>query len=385
MLLTLLAWGYSTQAQSVNYSKFGKGLQFIAADSSFSLKFSTRFQFLYSGSQNEVTQEWEDRLQIRRARLKFDGFVYSPRLVYKIELGLSNSDIGSGLLRVHNQADNIILDAVAKWEMAPKLFLWVGQTKLPGNRERVISSQQLQFVDRSLLNANFNLDRDAGLQLRHEHQAGQVVLREIASISMGEGRNITVDNAGGYDYTARLEVLPLGHFTGGGDYFNSDLLREKTPKLSVAASFDYNHNTSKSRGQLGSFLSDNRSLRTIFIDGMFKYQGFSAMAEYADRKAPDGPVVAVSDTGTPTETFVTGTALNAQAGYLFKTNWEVAGRYTTVDFAEATQLLNQKQYTLALSRYVVGHSLKVQSDMSLIQTEQEHDAFQFRIQMELSL
>ena len=30
---------------------------------------------------------------IRRARLKFDGFALSPKLKYKLELGLSNRDI----------------------------------------------------------------------------------------------------------------------------------------------------------------------------------------------------------------------------------------------------------------------------------------------------
>ena len=50
----------------------------------------------------------------------------------------------------------------------PKNFeIWFGQGKLPGNRERVISSGNLQQVDRSLLNSLFTIDRDFGFQLRH--------------------------------------------------------------------------------------------------------------------------------------------------------------------------------------------------------------------------
>ena len=256
MLLSGLFYTYNTQAQTVNDSKFGKGLHFVAADSSFSLKFSTRFQLLYQGGNTPATGNWDDRFLIRRARLKFDGFAFSPRLEYKIELGLSNSDIGSDVPDLTNNADNIILDAVAKWHLTPNLQLWVGQTKLPGNRERVVSSQKLQFVDRSLLNSRFNRDRDAGLQLHHEHQLGEVVLREVGSISMGEGRDITVNNTGGYDYTARFEVLPFGAFKGGGDYVGSDIEREQTPKLSLATSFDYNSNAGRDQGQLGDFLSD---------------------------------------------------------------------------------------------------------------------------------
>ena len=53
------------------------------------------------------------------------------------------------------------------WNFHENFELWVGQTKLPGNRERVISSANLQQVDRSLLNSRFNIDRDFGFQLRH--------------------------------------------------------------------------------------------------------------------------------------------------------------------------------------------------------------------------
>lgn len=375
----------AAQAQSINNSKFGKGLRFVAADSSFSLKLGTRFQLLYQGGQHNTTKQWDDRFLIRRARLKFEGFAYSPKLEYKIELGLSNSDIGNDIPSQTNNADNIILDAVAMWEMLPGLQLWVGQTKLPGNRERVISSQKLQFVDRSLLNSRFNIDRDAGLQLHHQHDIGQVVLREIGSISMGEGRDITVNNTGGYEYTARFEILPLGEFEGEGEYVGSDIEREQTPKLAIAASFDYNDNAMREQGQLGDFLSEERDLRTVFVDAMFKYRGFSAMAEYANKKAIDGPVVNLDDTGIAEETFVTGDAYNVQAGYLFKNNWEVAGRYTNYEPTSITGLREQQQYTVGLSKYIVGHSLKVQSDLTLQQEQNREDHYEVRVQFELSL
>ncbi|WP_299822508.1 porin [uncultured Pontibacter sp.] len=385
LLIICILTTYTSFGQSINNSKFGKGLQFVAADSSFSIKLGTRFQVLYQGVQNAETNNWDDRILIRRARLKFDGFAYSPKLEYKIELGLSNSDIGSDTPDQTNNADNIILDAVAKWNFAPNLSLWVGQTKLPGNRERIVSSQKMQFVDRSLLNAQFNLDRDAGLQLHHQHKIGNVVLREAGAISMGEGRDITVNNAGGYGYTARFEVLPFGEFKGDGDYVGGDIEREQTPKLALAASFDYNDNASRSQGQLGDFLSAERDLRTLFLDAMFKYRGFSSMAEYANRKAPDGPVVLTDDTGGVEETFVTGNAFNIQAGYIFATNWEVAGRYTSYDPTAATGLRDQKQYTLGLSKYIVGHSLKVQSDITLQDEENRPEQYQFRVQFELAL
>ena len=394
-LLMLLIWSNNANSQSIIKSRFGKGIYVVAADTSFSLKFSLRFQTLYVGSTTSAAEEWEDSFLIRRSRLKFEGFAFTPKLEYKIELGLSNRDIGSDLLPQFNEADNIILDAVAKWNFAPNFELWVGQTKLPGNRERVISSQKLQFVDRSLLNSRFNIDRDQGIQLHHAHKVGQVVLREIGSISMGEGRNVTVNNVGGYDYTARVEVLPFGEFEGDGDYVGSDIYREETPKLAVGASYDYNDGAIREGGQLGDFLSDQRDLSTVFVDAMFKYRGFSAMAEYANKEAlkdessdgesEDGPVVRRDAEGNVEETFVTGNAFNVQAGYLFKTNWEVAGRYTTYEPTPVTGLRAQKEYTLGVSKYIVGHSLKVQSDVSLLKRERRDNVYVFRLQLEIAL
>ncbi len=383
-LFSLFTLG-ATQAQTINKSKFGKGLQFIAADSSFSMKFQTRFQMLYVGGSNPADNEWDDQFLIRRARLKFGGFAYDPRLTYKIELGLSNRDIGGEPIAQQNFANNIILDAVAKWNFAPGWELWVGQTKLPGNRERVISSQQLQFVDRSLLNSRLNIDRDAGLQLHHESNIGNVVLRQAAAISNGEGRDYTALNAGGYGYTFRGEILPFGEFTSNGDYSGSDLSREQTPKLSIGATYDYNDDASRARGQLGNFLSDTRDLSTVFVDAMFKYRGFSVMTEYANKKAPDGPVVVLKDDGSIKETFTTGTATNIQAGYLFKNNWEVAARYTDYNPTKAIGAKDEDHYTLGLSKYIFGHSLKVQSDVTLQQRVGREDRYQFRLQMEVAL
>lgn len=50
---------------------------------------------------------------IRRSRLKFDGFAYSPKLKYKLVLGLSNRDM-SGASAFTSNSLRYILDAVLK-------------------------------------------------------------------------------------------------------------------------------------------------------------------------------------------------------------------------------------------------------------------------------
>lgn len=391
LLLFGLVTSYFTQAQDITENKYGKGLvNVVAKDSSYSMKFAARFQSLYTGSwdfpNNDNLENGEGQFLIRRARLKFDGFAYSPKLKYKLELGLSNRDLG-GASEFTNNAPRMILDAVIKWNFYENFELWAGQTKLPGNRERVISSANLQTVDRSLVNSEFNVDREMGFQLRHHFTLGkEFIVKEALAFSQGEGRNVTTGNLGGYQWTGRLEVLPLGKFD---DYTGADLAREATPKFAIGASYDYNNNAVKTRSNSGSYMTTDigyheTDIKTFFLDGIFKYKGFSAMAEYANRTA-DNPVAVNSD-GTETgEVVEVGDGINMQAGYVFKNNFEVVGRYTQVSLDEAlTGEGIENQYTLGLSKYIVGHKLKVQTDVSWNDYENNLDnSLMYRLQIDI--
>lgn len=369
-------------------AKFGDGISFVPADSSMSVNFSTRFQTLIEV--NTVLNDDpapEVGMAIRRFRLKFDGFAHSTKLRYKIELALSNNDNGRIVPQGDNGA-NIVLDAYAEYQLAEGLWLRGGQFKLPGNRERVISSQQLQFVDRSLVNSRYNLDRDLGLMLRHEFPIGNWIVRDLWAVAKGEGRNITMESDIGLSYTGRIELLPFGNFTDEGDYFGSDLAREPTPKFSIAGGYSYNDEAVRSQGELGSFLPLPQDLSTIFADFMFKYRGLSIMGEYMSKSAPD-PVLESGD-----GFFVTGDGVVLQSGYLLKNDLEFALRYTTVRPADHTFDLGidqqRTEYTLGVSKYIVGHSLKIQTDISYTNIDRSGttaiDPFlAYRLQMELAL
>lgn len=378
----------NVNAQEVKTPKFGKGLfNLVGKDSTWTMKIGTRMQFLGSSIWQEGEAN-ETNFLVRRARLKFDGFAVTPRLKYKIELGLSNRDI-SGASEFTNNAPRYILDAVIKWNFYKNFELWFGQTKLPGNRERVVSSANMQQVDRSLLNSRFNIDRDFGIQVRHHHKLGRnFVVREILSIAQGEGRNITTGNLGGYQYTGRIELLPFGKFAGKGDYKGSDLSREEKPKFALGVSYDFNHNAVKNRSNQGSYMeTDNgfyeTNINTLFIDAMFKYQGFSLMAEYADRDAKD-PFAKNSDGTLTGDVVQTGRGLNLQGGYLFKNNWEVSGRYTNIELDKNITGKNpENQYTLGLSKYIVGHALKVQTDISYLDVTGSNEKIMYRLQFDI--
>jgi len=375
-------------AQETNAPKFGKGLfNLVGQDSTWTMKIGTRMQFLAITNLEDGSSP-ESNFLVRRARLKFDGYAFSPKLKYKMELGLSNRDI-SGASQFTSNAPRYILDAVIKYNFAPGFELWFGQTKLPGNIERVISSGNLQQVDRSLLNSRFNIDRDLGIQLRHKSKLSETfVMREIFSIAQGEGRNITSGNLGGHQFTGRLEFLPLGEFISKGDYSGSDLKREEKPKLMLAVTYDHNSNAVKNRSNQGSYMSNDvgyyeTDIQTLFVDAMFKYKGFSLMAEYADRDADD-PIAKNSDGTLTGDEVQVGNGLNIQAGYLMPSNWEISGRYTNIELDKnITGKVPENQYTLGLSRFIVGHKLKVQTDLSLLQRDGSNDSWMYRLQFDI--
>lgn len=384
----LLLTFYFSSAQVTETPKFGKGLfNLVGQDSSWTMKIGTRMQVLAIADWEE-DGDAETNMLIRRARLKFDGYAFSPRLKYKIELGLSNRDIGKASSFTNN-APKYILDAVLKWNFYENFELWFGQTKLPGNRERVISSANLQQVDRSLLNSRFNIDRDMGMQLRHHFNLSDTfVVKEIFSISQGEGRNVTTGNLGGHQYTSRIELLPLGNFSSKGDYKGSDLSREETPKFALGITYDHNNNAVKNRSNMGSYMETDdgfyeTNINTLFVDAMFKYKGFSLMAEYADRDAKD-PFAKNSDGSLTGDVVQVGKGLNLQTGILCKNDWEVSGRYTNIELDKnITGKDQEQQYTLGLSKYIVGHALKVQTDLSYLDVADSNSHLMYRLQVDI--
>ena len=159
--------------------------------------------------------------------------------------------------------------------------------------------------------------------------------------------------------------------------------REPKPKLSIGVTYDYNDRAVRQRGQLGDFLPAQRDLETIFVDAYLKYNGFSSLVEYANKTSPDGAVI-LDGSGNFVNAFYTGSGISYQAGYLFRNNFEIAGRYTNVIPEKVTRRNENTQYTLGVSKYIVGHSLKIQSDITLIQEVTRDDMIMARFQVELA-
>lgn len=263
----------------------------------------------------------------------------------------------------------------------------MGQGKLPGNRQRVTSSGQQQFADRSLVNAIFNIDRDFGIMAYYNNHVGNLYYNLKGAISSGEGRNIPrTDN--GLAYTMRAELLPLGHFLRDGDYSEGDLERETTPKVSLAASYSFNNKAIKTAGQRGQLMEGPTDISTLFVDMIAKYQGWAFQAEYANRDASSNPGLF---TPVPSPYVFTGNGLNTQISYVFPSYWEVAGRYTRVNpHEELTSIEAQSDiYTLGITKYIQKHRNKAQMNLSYQKNQwgifSPKDFFNIMFQVEIGI
>ncbi len=344
------------------YYSYGKGLGVTTPDSLF--QFNIRFRM-----QNRVSyidEENEDNryeAQIRRLRLRFDGYVGSPKFLYAIQLSFAPGDVG---VIEDGENINIIRDAAFFYRPNKNWNLIFGQTKLPGNRQRVNSSGALQLTDRTINNARFTIDRDFGFQAYYLHEYKDKFSYNFkTAISTGEGRNWTKTSDDGVALTGKVELFPFGSFKRDGIYFEGDILREEKPKLMLSGAFQQNNRAVRTQGQLGNELFAPRTLRSLFFDALLKYNGWSLMSAYMKRDAKDLVTYDPDDITNFNYVFA-GDGMDYQLSYVFPSNYEIIGRFSTqnVDKEIKAYTPDSKQYSLGLTRYLWEHTFKLQAEMT---------------------
>lgn len=364
---------------------FDKGLGFHDPDSAFGLNLRFRIQNRF-GIENELGNNvCADAIEarIRRLRLRIDGYAGNQRLTYYLQLSFSRDDQDWD----NSKVPNIVRDAMVYYNFSDKFYLGFGQSKLPGNRQRIVSSGQLQFVDRSIVNAEFNLDRDFGIMFYYSDVVGGIDFNLKGAVSSGEGRN-SIKSDNGLAYTARIEFMPLGRFANDGDFSEGDLEREQNPKLSVATGYSYNNKAIRRSGQRGAQLHEPRNIQTIFGDAMLKYNGWALSTEYMQRIVNDP--FTYSDYQVPIYIF-TGRGINSQLSYCFRNYWEVAGRHSWLE--PENQLANyepvRNEFTLGVTKYLYKHKVKAQFNLTYgnseaygeIGSEKEYINAQFQVEL----
>jgi hypothetical protein len=278
----------------------------------------------------------------------------------------------------------------------------MGQGKLPGNRQRVVSSGDIHFTDRSIVNGAYTLDRDHGLFATYRVNLGKspyILLK--GAVTSGEGRGIantkefpnTVTPNAGLAYTGRVEILPLGEFTNRGDYFEGDVEREPKPKLSIAA---YNDRAIRTQGQLGKALYAARSFVGANVDVMLKYNGWAITSEYIMRKMDKNQSVFTKKSSTDSLWVIVGSGINTELSYTTKNMWEFVGRYAFIKPNLNLQFVGKdgqkvEEYCFAVNKYFRKHRVKIVNEFSyykrsnLINSNKISGLAGFKCQLELGI
>ena len=345
------------------YYSFGKGIGMTSPDSIFQLNIRFRMQ-------NRATYLDEDGEagaydgQVRRLRLRFDGYVGNPKFLYAIQLSFAPGDVGEVK---EGENINIIRDAVVFYRPNKHWNISFGQTKLPGNRQRVNSSGGLQLTDRTINNAKFTIDRDFGFQVHNMNEFKHKFSYNFkAALSGGEGRNQTGKADDGVAVTGKIEIMPLGAFSKDGTYFEGDILREKKPKLLLSGAFQQNNHAQRTQGQLGNDLFERRTMKSVLLDAMFKYNGWAAMMSYMSRTTNENAITVNPEDVTESNYVFVGNGFDYQASYNTKSNYEFIARYSIQNVGNDIAALapNVREYSVGITKYIWEHAFKLQAEVN---------------------
>lgn len=394
--LFLVCGSTNAQTKGKPAVQYKNGIGITSPDSTFSINFRFRIQnragFTILKNDDDLRLTGTE-FRTRRSRMRLEGFLLSQKLTYTLQLSFSRADQDWD----NAEVPNVLRDAMMFYSFNENFRIGFGQGKLPGNRQRVISSGEQQFVDRAITNATFNIDRDFGLQAYYHFKTGKIDYNLRGALSSGEGRNEGVSKSEvkanpGLCYTGRLEILPLGEFSDRSDYFEADLAIEEKPKLSFAGGMSYNDNAVRTGGQLGKTLYAARDIRTYIFDALFKYKGLSVSGEFFIRNVADPSPFTISEDAAKAYVYQ-GEGILGQIGKIFGNNYEVAARYAQVkplgDIASTETMI--RNYTLGLNKYFKKHRVKCQFDATYEQRFAENiispvnENFQLRFQVEMGI
>jgi phosphate-selective porin OprO/OprP len=351
----------------IKYKKPGDGFTIKSKDENFSLR--TRLRAQVQLSVDDIDEEdTATNFSIRRLRVKWDGNVFRPWLLFNVQI---------------DAVDDIILrDAYLDFAYNPLFVPRGGQYKVPFSREELNSSSELQLVERSIINDEFAFGRDRGAGV---YGVFGNYIAYGAGVFNGDGRNGTsVDS--NLLYAGRVMFVCCGEleysgdsFPTGGDFkvepnFGEDVpliaigvaaagipglnIANKTPDNDIDVRFDEIFG-----GDVIDAGGAEADVITLTADANFKYRIFSLEGDYFLRRIDpeEGGFEKATDHG-----------FRVQGGIFVVPEFiEVAGRFALIDFDDDVPGRDLRyQITPGINFYLSkSHKWKLQFDYSFIRDE----------------
>jgi phosphate-selective porin OprO/OprP len=377
----LLAWSWHAQAQeSEGWAYGGNGWQWSKPETGSYLWLGLRFQSRYSNREDEplvsddLRIEGDEGLNINRARYKI-GAGIGKHFTFYHEYDLRNGQL---------------LDLRATWKAAPWFNLRVGQWKAEFNRERIDSSGKQQFVERSIVNYWFTVDRQNGVMASGRLAAGQASDSSWwLGVLNGNGLNSSGDGGkpmwlARYQWNFSREPLP----------FSQSALKRYNPARGslafavVSNASQYTRFSSSGGGHLPGFEggADNQYRTEQFLQE-FAWQkgGWSIQEEFHYKKIIDR----ISAESVRLKGAYVNLGWFPSAKYKqWPSPLELAIRAAIVKPYPNAGLHRNKELSFAANWFFNGHRNKLTTDVSRLTIDDlkgEARDWRFRLQWDLSL
>jgi len=318
--------------------------------------------------------------EFERARLSMSGHVLKD-LKYRIVLEGDDDSSSKGIY---------LYEYELNYSFIPELGARVGKYKIPFGKQEPGSSGKLMFVDRSLANNVFNLDRSEGVEVFGTIDLGEIKPEYRAMLFNGFRSNEDTpyaDNDNSPAAVARLAVPLMGSSVADFDG-ESDLEFHENPIAMIGMSYAYANDRDEdhfSGGDsdnykfLGKSAWDRRGdvytlggeANMISADASFKYMGFSMTHEgyYQHITADPAEMADASDFGNMVRSGMIGQQVDnygwySQAGYFIVPKvFEVVSRVGGVFVDNAT---DSYEYAGGWNWYLSGQDLKLSMDITYI-------------------
>jgi len=343
----------------VSYGK--NGFEFKTDNGKFSIALQNRMQFRYAmpfdrdpRSIDDLEKPDSSSFMIRRARTKIKGHVMWPWLKYYFQ---------------YDWAQPVLRDLNLTVDKYPWAKLWVGRGKVFYNDERVSSSGNQQFVNRSIVNDIFTVDRQQGIQVYgnlfpdtwHDvsYYAGV-----FSGLGVGERNNDDDEMM----WSGRLQWNALG---GEMPFTQSDVEYHEKPALNIAVAAATNRSkctafetaNDSCRALPGYEIGENGQFRLnqMMEEVRFKWKGLSILHEMHWKD--------VRDKLNKQNANMKGGLI--QAGFfphylvaIIPKNLEFAGRYAFVDPNRDIDNDTQHEASGVMTYFFNGHSNKINFQVS---------------------
>lgn len=338
-----------------------------------------------------------------RAQLRYSSLEPEPRVLSQMleepasesKVNRARYKLGAGwrneitLYHEYDLRNSVILDLRTTWNVGESTGIRLGQWKSEFSRERIDSSGKQQFVDRSIANYWFTVDRQGGIVASGRMAAGS---RRDSSWWLGA---LTGEGRGGSTsgnrpmWLVRYQWNYLGNLL---PFSQSALKRYESPHASLSFAAvnhrgPYTRYSSGGGGQLPDYDSgaeDQYDLEQFMQEWAYQSHGFSWQQEWHWKSIHDR-------LNSQTRRIKGG---YAQIGWFPSAKWdvwsdklEVAARIAYVD-PDTSKPGKNEEFSVAINWFFARHRNKLTADISYLEIEEagmKEDDIRVRLQYDLSL